>query len=190
MCGRLNVIDDPICIAITEILGIQLRLQTNTDLRPTQKVSTIANIHGSYQQLDLNWGIKPQWSKTLLINAQAETAATKPTFKQALAERRCLVPCTGWYEWRDEGRSKKQKYLFSPQQGSLFLMAGIYYPGTSDSPASLVTLTTEPTPQFKNYHHRMPLLIAPENINYWFQAKPNELQPLLSNSVEFEAFAQ
>lgn len=186
MCGRLNVTDDPRVIDLCEGLGIKLNIRPNPDLRPTQTVTTVANHDGQYQQLDLQWGIKPSWAKSLLINAQAETVATKPTFKRAFAEHRCLVPCAGWYEWRDEGGPRKQKYLFSPVHNTFFLMAGVFYPGQGSEPGQLVTLTTTPNEKCAEYHHRMPVLIQPTDINYWFNSDADELEPLLEHMPDRE----
>ena len=63
MCGRLNVIDNPVMAIVLDILGINFMTVTNKDLRPTQKVATLAFINGEIQQLNLAWGIKPNWSK-------------------------------------------------------------------------------------------------------------------------------
>jgi putative SOS response-associated peptidase YedK len=87
------------------------------------KYQDIINEDGNYQQLNAEWGLKPNWSKRLLINTQSETVLTKPTFKDAIINHRCLIPCFGWYEWRTE-HGKKQKYLFSNSSSEPFLIAG------------------------------------------------------------------
>lgn len=175
MCGRLNVIDDPWVVDLMEELGITLSITTNRDLRPTQPVATIAAPGEQLQQLDTVWGIQPVWAKRPLINAQAETVATKPTFRQAFAERRCLVPCSGFYEWRAEGGPRKQRYLFRPRQGGA-LMAALWYPG--DTPG-LVTLTREAPPEFAEYHHRFPVFIPRAAARDWVQASPSQAGQLL-----------
>ncbi|MCH2160094.1 MAG: SOS response-associated peptidase [Oleiphilaceae bacterium] len=101
---------------LSEALGVEFHPKTNNDLRPTQTVSTIA-ANGSLHQLDTTWGIKPSWAKRILINAQAETVAEKPTFRRAFADRRCVVPCSGWYEWSSVDGAKT-KYLFESKDGS------------------------------------------------------------------------
>jgi putative SOS response-associated peptidase YedK len=152
MCGRINVYGEPLSNAVSSALNIDFNAPTNHDLYPTQTVSTVAFKNGMHQ-LDTTWGIKPQWSKKLLINAQSETAAVKQTFKRAFAENRCVVPCSGWYEWSTAAGEGKQKYLFDNLEGSPLYMAGIYYPQAEASP-ELVTLTTKPTELCAKYHHR------------------------------------
>nr|WP_284676505.1 SOS response-associated peptidase family protein [Vibrio sinus] len=98
MCGRLNVIDDPLPKIVSDMLGSDFSAETNTDLRPTQNVSTVMCLNNALQQVDLQWGIKPDWAKRIIVNAQAETVATKPTFRQAFHISRVVVPCSGWYE--------------------------------------------------------------------------------------------
>jgi putative SOS response-associated peptidase YedK len=91
----------------------------------------------------LRWGLVPSWAKTpeggaRLINARAETAPDKPSFRRALAARRCLIPADGYYEWmtapeerelEEQGKRKrprKQPYFVTPADGSVFAMAGLY----------------------------------------------------------------
>lgn len=169
MCGRLNVIDDPLVDWLMEELGIEFSTSTNRDLRPTQEVATVASVEGDLQQLNTVWGIQPRWAQKLIINAQAETVATKPTFRDAFTERRCVVPCSGFYEWRDEGGPRKQKYLFSAENGRPLYMAGIWYPGEAPE---LVTLTMDAPDEFREYHHRFPVFIPLEGVRDWVLSSP------------------
>lgn len=182
MCGRLNVIDDPLVHWICNVLGVEFTTQTNRDLRPTQTVDTIAATGSGAGQLATTWGIKPSWAKKLIINAQAETVAEKPTFKKAFSSHRCIVPCTGWYEWRDEGGPRKHQYAFSHIDGIPFLMAGMWF----DQPkqAGLVTLTTKPLDRCAEIHHRMPLLIDPEHLELWLNGPTAELDPIMTTNCD------
>ncbi|MDN7135978.1 SOS response-associated peptidase [Pseudidiomarina terrestris] len=178
MCGRLDINDHQLTRFVSEQLGLNFTTQTNHDLRPTQQVEIVA-YEQELQQLSSSWGIQPQWAKRPLINAQAETAATKPTFKAAFKLHRCVVPCSGWYEWKaEEGQSKKTKYLFTHPDEQPFYMAGLYFPMT-DGENRLVTLTTAPTPQCLEYHHRMPLLVRPDEVTFWLTSNAEALDPLL-----------
>jgi putative SOS response-associated peptidase YedK len=181
MCGRLNI-NDMLSQRVSNSLGIDFRAQLNLDLRPTEQVGTLVMHNERLYQQEASWGIQPAWSKGMLINAQAETVASKKTFASAFAHNRCLVPCSGWFEWRDEGGAKKQKYLFSYEDNEPVYMAGILYP--SDDVMQLVTLTTAPTDECRPYHHRMPLLIGASDIRYWFQSEPNQLENLLINNPD------
>lgn len=175
MCGRMNI-DAKLCPIISEFFGINFSTPTNDNLSPGQTVSTIINPNCGYQQLDTLWGIKPEWSKRLLINAQSETVITKPTFSDAIRTHRCLIPCNGWYEWRTEN-GKKKKYLFSNSNDEPFLMAGIWYQTVNETP-QLVTLTTSPNEKCAEYHKRMPVIVLPENVEYWLQSSVEQLVPV------------
>lgn len=170
MCGRLNITDDPLAKMVTDALGISFSPLANDDLRPTQIVNCIGVVENSPVQLDLPWGIKPHWAKQLIINAQSETVATKPTFKKAFATSRCVVPCSGWYEWKQIG-SGKQKYLFT--SNSPLYMAGINIDGY------LVTLTTQPNEQCAEYHHRMPQLLPKDGLLSWMSGTERDAASLL-----------
>jgi putative SOS response-associated peptidase YedK len=180
MCGRL-FINDMLGQRVSNRLGLDFPVQQNLDLRPTETVATLVMHNDTLYQQAATWGIQPAWSKTLLINAQAETVAEKKTFASAFVHNRCLVPCSGWFEWRDEGGARKQKYLFSHEDDEPVYMAGMLYP--SDNATQLVTLTTAPTEACRPFHHRMPLLIEARDIHYWFQSQTNQLENLLVNNA-------
>lgn len=175
MCGRMNVIAAPLTQYLREQLNLDFHTVDNHDLRPTQRVDTLMSTPSGLHQVTTHWGIQPSWATRIIINAKIETAAEKPTFKQAFALARCVVPVSGWYEWRSEG-AKKQKYLFSAAQGHPMLMAGIVFQNT-DGPR-LVTFTSAPISQCAAYHDRMPLMIAPDALEFWLHSPVAQLTPL------------
>jgi len=180
MCGRLNIIEHPLCKIVSDTLGINFHSESNSNFSPSESIATIVQSNEQLTQVNMQWGIQPSWAKRLLINAQSETVATKPTFAQAFAANRCLIPCSGWYEWRKEGRNK-QKYYFSHALEQPLYMAGISYYGVNSQP-QVVTLTTKPNALCEQYHHRMPVLILPGDINTWLQPSNlhSNISPLMS----------
>lgn len=181
MCGRLNIIHDLLSQEVHDFLGIRFSTTTNTDLRPTQNIDSIVLKDNQVQQCGLSWGIKPEWSQKLLINAQAETVATRKTFSQAFSQRRCLIPCSGWYEWSSTTGKKKQKYLFDSAHEKVLYMGGIYF---TDPQPQVVSLTISANKQCSKYHHRMPLLIEPDDIQRWLYAHERDLGPLMFPPVD------
>jgi len=177
MCGRFTVNKEHVVDWVMENMDVPFSCVSNDDLRPTQKVATLAHLNDSITQLDTSWGIKPAWSKRLIINAQGETALNKKTFSESFRSKRCLVPCSGWYEWRDEGGRRKQKYLFSSSDQSPLLMAGIWF-DTGEIP-ELVTLTTHPNEKCSAIHNRMPVIIKKQDVDYWFNSSAEMLKPLI-----------
>lgn len=163
MCGRFSI-DSWLAEMVRDEMECEYSPQENMDLRPTNEVTVLIHQQACYQPLLTHWGIQPGWATHMIINAQSETAAKKKTFRDAMANHRCLVPCSGWYEWRDEGNPRKQKYLFAHEEQRPLYMAGIWFP--ADEP-KLVLLTVEADDQCLPYHHRMPLLIGRTQANEW-----------------------
>ncbi len=174
MCGRFSV-DKALTPIVSELFNTHYSVETNANLSPSQAVATIINSGSNYQQVNALWGIKPNWSKKLIINAQAETVATKPTFRQAFQSQRCLVPCNGWFEWRTE-EGKKVKYLFEHANKMPLYMAGILF---QHEHTELVTLTTQPNDKCGQYHKRMPALVLARDKDDWFNASAQEVESLL-----------
>ncbi len=174
MCGRFSV-SKTLTPIVSELFNTNYSVETNANLSPSQSVATIINNNSKYQQVNALWGIKPSWSKKLIINAQAETVAIKPTFKQSFQSQRCLVPCNGWFEWRNEA-GKKVKYLFEHANKMPLYMAGILF---HHEHTELVTLTTTPNDKCGQYHKRMPALVLAKDKDYWFNSSPQELESLL-----------
>nr|WP_286265899.1 SOS response-associated peptidase family protein [Thalassotalea atypica] len=167
---------------VSDYLGIEFNAIDNDDLRPSEAVATIIKPPLGFAQINANWGIKPDWSKQLLINAKAETITEKPTFKSAFSHSRCLVPCSGWYEWKTE-ENNKIKYQFTAEAKQPLYMGGILY--HPESP-QLVTLTTSPTKLCAEIHHRMPVLVTATQIEQWFDGSQQELEPLLTSNENCE----
>ena len=125
---------------------------------------------------NLRWGLIQPWaddpkSGPPLINARAETLAEKPTFRAAFQRRRCLVPADGYYQWR-EGDATKQPYLVARRDDAPFALAGIWERwGPRHDPAAAIdsfTIVTTDTNDFlRPFHHRMPVVLAPESYARW-----------------------
>ena len=155
--------------------ALEITQQTQpTDVCPGQTVSVITAKHTTTSSneptaLRVRWGIKPGWSSRTIINARAETVTEKPTFRLAFSNNRCVVPISGWYEWQ-QSETKKQRYRFSEPTDQPLWMAAIYY---LHAPVpELVTLTTTPTRECAAIHDRMPLLIAPQDLDGWLFGDP------------------
>jgi putative SOS response-associated peptidase YedK len=137
----------------------------------------------------LQWGLIPSWAKAPgvgedMINARAETAATKPAFRAAFRRRRCLVLADGFYEWPRQG-GKKQPFYVRLRDGRPFAFAGLWEhwadPG-GQAIDSCALLTTVPNDLIRTFHHRMPVILAPEEYAVWLDPaiqEPDRLQPLL-----------
>ncbi len=176
MCGRLNFTVNPQLMALYEQLGVKPKINSNPDLRPTQSMLAISAQGG----LTGRWGIKPSWSKKLLINAQSEKLAISNLWKPAFKQHRCLVPVSGWYEWRKDDTGPTIKFSFTAPDKAPMLMAGLYWPlGVYSDDATVVTLTTTPNNYCSWYHNRMPVIIPVDRASLWLKGETERLAPLL-----------
>ena len=150
-------------------------IQPNFNISPTNNTPVI-HLNGDELNItSMQWGLRPSWSKKSTmepINARIETIETKPMFKDAYEQRRCIVPADGWYEWMTTPRGKVPFY-HRPLDDSLLLMAGIYE-HWRDEQGTLNTfslLTKESTPDVSHVHNRMPVLVEASNANQWLTQK-------------------
>jgi putative SOS response-associated peptidase YedK len=142
----------------------------------------------------VHWGLIPSWTKdpsisNRLINARAETAAEKPSFRAAFKYRRCLVPASGFYEWKKQDGTKQPFYI-RPAEGSVLGLAGLWERWSSPDGSeieSCTILTTTPSGDVSNLHNRMPLILDPADYDTWLQSDGtnlDELQHLLRPAPE------
>ncbi len=149
--------------------GGTFELVPQEEIRPSQLVSALLELDGQLSLRRFQWGLPHPGLPRPVINARSETLAEKPMFRQALAHRRCLVPASGWFEWRKEG-SGKQAYRFSASR-SLFSFAGLWWPPAESLPNGAVVLVTQAaTPALTDYHHRMPVALIGAPARAWLQS--------------------
>lgn len=141
---------------------------------PTDRMPVIV-ISGDRRTLTgMRWGLVPFWSKDAsgaarMINARAETVLEKPAFRDAVARRRCLVPASGFYEWRKVAGGK-QPYHIGLKGDGLFAFAGLWAKWKAPDGATLRTysiLTTEPNEVLAPIHDRMPVILTRETEALW-----------------------
>ncbi|WP_234188536.1 SOS response-associated peptidase [Shinella sp. NM-101] len=132
----------------------------------------------------VRWGFMPGWVKDprefpLLINARAETAIGKASFKAAMRHRRILVPASGFFEWRRpaEKGAKAQAYFIRPRKGAIVAFAGLMETWSSADGSEVDTgaiLTTAANSDISRIHDRMPVVIRPEDFSRWLDCKTQE----------------
>lgn len=137
--------------------------------------------------LPMRWGLVPHWAKDAsigakLINARSETLAAKPSFREAFKKRRCLVPATGFYEWKKEGGGKTPHYI-SLADDSPFVFAGLWEHWHGEGSGDLYTftvVTTEANALVRPIHERMPVIFNPPDAARWLApATPPEMAQAL-----------
>ena len=113
--------------------------------------------------------------KRPLINARSETAAVKRTFSDAMASRRCLVPASGYYEWKTIGKKHKEKYEFTLPDRETMYMAGIYSRANQ-----FAILTRAASPSTGNIHDRMPVILPKTLGDVWLSESPDVILEALT----------
>lgn len=159
------------------------------NIAPSQMVLSVIN-DGTKNRLGyLKWGLIPAWAKDpkigfKMINARAETAHEKPSFREAFKKRRCLIVADSFYEWkREEGRKIPMRIKMKNDQ--LFAMAGLWESWKDENGKLVHTctiLTTEANGLMSSIHERMPVILKKEDEQSWLNPnvhKVEELRPFL-----------
>lgn len=175
MCGRFNLTAPGEEIA--EAFGLEdvPGLAPRYNIAPSQDIAVVRSDPGDQKRrlALLKWGLVPQGSlegERGFINARAETAWEKPSFRDAFVRRRCLIPATGFYEWQHTGtaqpqtsgraRPRRQPWHFGLVDGRVFAFAGLWEPPIADdAAATCAILTTEPNDLARPVHDRMPVIL-------------------------------
>ncbi|MEO1536396.1 MAG: SOS response-associated peptidase [Pseudomonadota bacterium] len=176
MCGRfaLTLPDDAMASLFEATLSNDLAPLPNYNICPTNHVHTVASEDGHRRLRPMRWGFLPHWYKTenggpLLINARADTIAEKPAFKAACRERRCLIPATGFYEWTKDADGNRLPWYIHPSNDALLAFAGVWQNWERDgkSHTTCAIVTTRANAPMSKIHHRMPVILTPEDWPLW-----------------------
>lgn len=175
MCGRFALTASPDEVrALLEYLDLP-NFPPRYNIAPTQPIAIVRQEGDRRRFALVRWGLVPGWVKdpmsfTLLINARAETAAEKPSFRNAMRHRRCLIPASGFYEWKRPENGPKQPYWIRPRDGGLVAFAGLWEEWTDPDGGEIETgaiLTVDANRTIAEIHNRMPAVIAKENFAGW-----------------------
>ena len=163
MCGRYYV-DDETAREIEKLvrdLDRKLQIERTGDVFPAQNATIIKGQEHHLAAEQMRWGFPGFEKGKLLINARAETALERPTFRESVQDRRCIIPARGFYEWN----KSKEKFIFERKETPVLFMAGCYnwYEGQE----RFVILTTDANSSVAPVHNRMPLILEPEELKDW-----------------------
>ena len=180
MCGRYSAAWEP--TKFHEQFKVQPPLFESFNVAPMASAPIIRETDGEREVTIARWSLLPKWVdrpldfRASMFNARAETLQEKASFKRPFKSQRCLVPVSGYFEWRE-----KQPY-FVHADGPLAL-AGLWdrWERHGESITSFAVITTEPSETMKALHHRMPAVLSPEGYEVWLspKAQPGDLEPLL-----------
>lgn len=190
MCGRFALTASPEEIAQQFDLNTVSSLAPRFNIAPSQPVAAVRlnRDTGQREFVHFHWGLIPGWAKDpsigyKMINARSETVAEKPSFRNALKYRRCLVPVSGFYEWQKVGKGKQPHFIHLTEQ-TLFAVAGLWEHWQSADGSeieSCTLLTTAANEMMRPLHDRMPVILHPDDYALWLdpqETKPDQLLPL------------
>ena len=189
MCGRYTLTADAESIQQAfQLEDAAIWAGPRYNIAPTQQVAVITDREPKLLSL-MKWGLVPSWAKdpkigSRMINARSETAAQKPSFRTAFKRRRCLIPANGYYEWKREGKQKTPIYIQHAER-DIFAFAGLWENWKTPDGDWLQTctiLTTEANQRIREVHHRMTVIIEPDDYELWLAPRelhPGEWQPLM-----------
>ncbi len=172
MCGRFAFWNDKNTIVQHYQLNDAASFYTGYNIVPSYTIAIIRKHNdGSRELANTHWGLIPQWAKDTKLkpaNARAEGVASKPWFRDAFRNRRCLIPANGYYEW-SELNGPRQPWFIRLKDKELFSFAGIW--SRRETPDSIIEscalITTEPNPYLVKIHDRMPVILSPDRYDEW-----------------------
>jgi len=176
MCGRFAVTLPPDAMAqlFKSVPANDLPHVPNYNVCPTNQVHVVRAGEADRRLVSMRWGFVPSWYKSpsdgpLLINARADTIAQKPAFRAACRERRCLIPATGFYEWTKTPEGDRLPWYISRSNGQPVVFAGIWQDWQQGDAAltSCAIVTTEANVPMSQVHHRMPVVLEPDDWALW-----------------------
>ncbi|MCD7035829.1 SOS response-associated peptidase [Metabacillus sp. GX 13764] len=186
MCGRYSLFEDLNVLEEMFEFEYEGEIVPRYNIAPSQKILAIIGESGKRKGREFRWGLIPPWSKDIkigykMINARSETIAEKPSFKKPFESKRCLIPCTGYYEWKKE-ESGKQPYFFYLSSKEPFAFAGLYdvWKNKEETIVSCTILTCSANEKAQDVHDRMPVILKKKDQEAWLSSKsaPADLQEL------------
>jgi putative SOS response-associated peptidase YedK len=183
MCGRFVALTDP--DGLVKFFVIDERrdddLGPNYNVAPTDPIRAVAAHEDKRFLVTFRWGLVPRWADSpkvaaTMINARAETVATKPAFRDALRRRRCLIPADGFYEWRTNEAGVKVPHFIHAADGAPLAFAGLWETWRDredpDRPPlrTCTIITRAAEGPVTALHDRMPLALPRNEWSTWLAA--------------------
>ena len=188
MCGRYTLLADELKIRQRFDIPYEIdNYHPNYNIAPSQQVLAIIHDGKKHRAGFLKWGLVPSWAKdekigNKMINARSETAHVKPSFRNLMARKRCLVIADSFYEWQktEDGKIPKRIQL---ENRELFAFAGLWDKWQNgDKTLFTCTILTKDSSTFmKNIHHRMPIILPKDKEDIW-------IKPSFANAKEAHQF--
>lgn len=186
MCSRYALYADPALIARTFDVRVSTDLVMSFNIVPGQTAPVVRIDQGKRELAPLRWGLVPPWSSSpdsrlSMINARADAVARKPVYRETFRRRRCLVPASGFYEWRD-GTTRRAPFYLRRRGQTLIAFAGLWerWEKSGARLESFAIIVTPASGEAAEIHEWAPVLLAAEKWEPWLNATPEDAPQLLS----------
>ena len=184
MCGRFYL-DAPDELVMSYFgLDDGIHLAPRYNITPSQDIAIVRSAEQGRELATARWGLVPAWSKDektrySTINARADSVAEKPAYRSAFRRRRCLVPASGFYEWRKQ-QNGKQPYRIGMADNSVMALAGLWehWEGEGKSFDSCSIIVTEANELIDSIHHRMPVIFNRDQFDQWLDPYNQDIPQL------------
>lgn len=181
MCSRFILTIPPDVLArLFGIVEASAAWDARFNIAPGQDIVLVRADGAERRGATARWGLVPAWAKDpaighKLVNARVETLAEKPSFREAFRRRRCIIPASGFYEWRP-GRDA-QPYRIAMRDDAPFAFAGLWerWSGPDGPRDTCVIVTTEASRTVSPIYHRMPVILEPDDCGAWLDAGDPDL---------------
>lgn len=187
MCGRFVLNENPRKLAEQFNLSGELDFSSSWNIAPSSRICTVtADGKGNRHLSKMRWGLIPSWAKDATIgnklaNARGETVAEKPSFRSAFKNHRCIIPASGFYEWKTENGVKFPWYI-SLKSGAPMAFAGLWetwHQKDGETIESCCIITTEANTLMQSIHDRMPVLLNTDQWATWLSQQEHNAEKLL-----------
>lgn len=186
MCGRYALTVQAKILEEQFRAICQVELGPRYNVAPSQPVAIVRDMPTEREINLVRWGLVPSWAKDIkvgyrMINARSETAASSGAFKRALQRRRCLIPVSGFYEWKklepEKARGKKLPHFIRVSGVEVFALAGLWehwQDPAGNELESCTILTCAPNELMADLHDRMPVILDPADYDRWLDLSAQE----------------
>lgn len=187
MCGRYTLYITPTDLSLRyNALNNNIKFSPKNEIYPGENapVITIDNNSDKKQLSLFNWGFSPSYTNKKIINARAETIDQKKTFEKPFKNKKCIIPATSFFEWKNKGKNKIKHEIYLKNE-KIFSLAGIYDKFT-DKNGNKITcytiITTNANKALEDIHNRMPVIITKEKEDFWLKSSDySKLKDLLTS---------
>lgn len=207
MCGRYTLDKDKPVLEgwFDAVMEDYDQFRANYNVAPTHNMPVVGeNREGKRTIQPFRWGLLPFWAKDekvsySMINARSESLSTKKSFQKSFKKYRCLVPASGFYEWKGEKGNKTPYYIY-PTHEPMFAFAGLYNVWESPEGEKVPTytiVTTEANNKMSELHNRMPVMLLKEEWDDWLNPENHDtkllqdmLNPFPDDAIDYYQVAK